>query len=169
MKKVIFWTSLSVFFISLLQTAIFSHISFFMVLPDLALLTVIYIAISNGSLTGLVCGFIAGFLSDFLSAAPIGLNSFIFTLAGYFVGRFYGLYNLNKIIFPCVLGGLSFLFKALLLFVLKLFFGQNIHTYNILSIDFVLEITINIIFSPPVFLFFNLFPQAFKLKEYGNV
>ena len=60
MKKVILWTSLSVFFITLLQTAIFSHISFFTVLPDFILLTVIYIAISNGSLTGLICGFIAG-------------------------------------------------------------------------------------------------------------
>lgn len=169
LKKVILWTSLSVFFIGLLRTAIFSHISFFTVLPDLVLLIVVYIAISNGSLTGLVCGFIAGLLSDFLSAAPIGLNSFIFTLAGYCIGKFYGLYNLNKIIFPCVLGGLSFLFKVLLLFVLNLFFGQNIHTYEVLSVNFLLEVSINIVFSPMVFLFFNLFPQAFKLKEYGNV
>ena len=147
MKKVILWTSLSVFFITLLQTAIFSHISFFTVLPDLVLLTVIYIAISNGSLTGLICGFIAGLLADFLSAAPIGLHSFI--------------YNLNKVIFPCILGGLGFVFKVLLLFVLKMLFGQNIHTYNIFSINFAIEAAVNIFFTPFVFLFFNLFPQAF--------
>ena len=161
MKKVILWTSLSVFFITLLQTAIFSHISFFTVLPDLILLTVIYIAISNGSLTGLICGFIAGLLADFLSAAPIGLHSFIFTLTGYLVGKFYGIYNLNKVIFPCILGGLGFVFKVLLLFVLKILFGQNIHTYNIFSINFAIEAAVNIFFTPFVFLFFNLFPQAF--------
>ncbi|UTC67804.1 MULTISPECIES: rod shape-determining protein MreD [unclassified Treponema] len=169
MRKVILWTSLSVFFITLLQTAVFSHISFFTVLPDLVLLTVIYIAISNGSLSGLICGFIAGLLADFLSASPIGLHSFIFTLTGYIVGKFYGIYNLNKIIFPCVLGGLAFLSKVLLLFILKLLFGQNIHTYNVFSLNFAIESAVNILFAPLVFLFFNLFPQAFKSKEYGTI
>lgn len=169
MKKVILWTSLSVFFITLLKTAIFSHISFFTVLPDLVLLTVIYIAISNGALTGLTCGFIAGLLADFLSAAPIGLHSFIFTLTGYLIGKFYGVYNLNKVIFPCVLGGIGFLFKVILLFVLKILFGQNIHTYDVFSINFALETAVNIVFTPFVFLFFNLFPQVFILTEYGKI
>lgn len=169
MKKVILWTSLSVFFISLLQTAVFSHISFFKVLPDLILLTVVYIAIFNGSLTGLICGFIAGLLLDFLSLAPLGLHSFIFTLTGYLVGKFYGLYNLNKVVFPCILGGLAFLFKAALLFVLKLLFGQNIHTYNFISIGFAIEAAVNIVFTPLIFLFFNLFPQAFTLEEYRTI
>ncbi|WP_253676694.1 MULTISPECIES: rod shape-determining protein MreD [unclassified Treponema] len=169
MKKVILWTSLSVFFITLLQTAVFSHISFFAVLPDLVLLTVIYIAISNGAITGLICGFIAGLLADFLSAAPIGLHSFIFTLTGYLIGKFYGFYNLNKIVFPCILGTLGFLFKVLLLFILKILFGQNIHTYDIFSVNFAIEAAVNIVFTPFVFLFFNLFPQAFISKEYSTI
>ncbi|WP_225969363.1 rod shape-determining protein MreD [Treponema pedis] len=140
MKKVILWTSLTAFFISLLQTAVFSHISFFPIMPEFILLLILYTGISNGSMTGLVCGFISGLFLDFLSAAPIGLHSFIFTLLGFISGKIYGLYNLNKIIFTCLLGTAVFLFYAVILFVLRFLFGQNIHIFNLITLDFLIRI-----------------------------
>lgn len=166
MKRVILWTSLAAFFIGLLQTAVFSHISFFPMLPDFILLLILYTAVSNGSTAGLICGFICGLFLDFLSAAPIGLHSFIFTLLGFTAGKIYGLYNLNKIVLPCLLGILGFLFNAFLLFVLRFIFGQNIHTYTIFSTDFLIRLAVNAAFTPVLFLFFNLFPSIFKIKEY---
>ena len=91
MSKVIVWTSLTAFFIGLLQTAVFSHIAAIKVTPDLIMLIIVYAAISNGSKVGMVCGFIAGILVDFLSVAPLGLSSFIFTLAGFIIGKFCGI------------------------------------------------------------------------------
>ncbi len=167
MKTVILWTSLTAFFIGLLQTAVLSHIYFLSITPNFILLLILYTAVSNGSLTGLICGFISGLLLDFLSAAPIGLHSFIFTLLGYTVGKLYGRYNLNKIIFPCLLTLVCFLCNVFILFLLRLVFGQNIHTYKILTIDFLIRLAVNIGFAPIMFFFLDLFPSVFKVKEHS--
>lgn len=166
MIKVIVWTSITAFFIGLLKIAVFSYISFIDITPDFILLIVIYASISNGSRAGMICGFISGLLIDFLSAAPLGLSSFIFVFVGFTAGKLYGMYNLNKIVFPCLLGLLGFLFKVLLLFALNFIFGKNIHIYNIYNINFFLELLLNTVFSPIIFFILNLFPSIFKIREF---
>ena len=166
MSKVIVWTSLTAFFIGLLQTAVFSHIAAIKVTPDLIMLIIVYAAISNGSKVGMVCGFIAGILVDFLSVAPLGLSSFIFTLAGFIIGKFCGMYNVNRVLLPVLLGISAFLFKTGLLFILNLVFGKNIHVYNIFHINFLIELALNTFFAPVVFLFLTMFSSTFKMKEF---
>lgn len=165
MKSVILWTSLTTFFISLLQTAVLSHINFLAIIPSFSLILILYIAISNGSFVGLICGFVSGLILDFLSLAPIGLHSFIFTLMGYIVGKLYGRYNLNKVVLPCFLGFFCFAMNTVLLFLLKFLFGNNIHTYNIFSINFLIRIAVNTFFTPIMFFFLDLFPTLYKFKE----
>lgn len=167
MGKVVVWTSCTVFFVSLLQTAIFSHIAVIKVTPDLILLIIVYAAISNGARTGMICGFIAGLLLDFLSAAPLGLSSFIFTLVGFTVGKFHDAYNVDKVVFPCILGFAGFLFKVLSLFALNLVFGKNIHVYTVFHVHFLIELALNTVFSPFVFIFLNMFPSIFKMMEFS--
>ncbi len=164
MRKVVLWTALSIFFIVLIQTAVFSHITIFKFRPEIVLLIISFIAISNGSITGMICGFIGGFILDFLSLAPMGLHAFIFTLQAYIIGKFRGLYNINKFFFPCFLGLSSFLFKVLLLFVLNFIFGNNIH-YHIFNIEFLIQLAINTFLTPFVFFILNLFPSAFFVRE----
>ncbi len=163
MKKVVLWTSLTVFFIVLVRTAVFSHIEFLKFLPEIVLLIIAFIAISNGSITGMLCGFIAGLILDFLSLAPLGIHSFVFTLLAYIIGKFKGLYNINKFLFPCFLGLSSFLFKVVLVFLLSLLF-KNIHCY-IINIEFLIQIALNTLFAPVVFFLLNLFPSAFIATE----
>lgn len=166
MSKVIVWTSLAVFFVGMLQTAVLSHITAVKVMPDIVLLIIVYAAISNGSKMGMICGFIAGLLSDFLSAAPLGLSSFILTLAGFIIGRLCGVYNVSKVFLPALLGLSGFLFKAALLFGLNFVFGKNIHVYNIFHINFLTELVLNTVCAPLVFLFLNMFSSTFKMREF---
>ncbi len=165
MKKVIFWTSFTVFFLVLLKTAVFSHLHFFGIHLDVILFIVVYVSILNGSLLGMLCAFIAGLFLDFLSIAPIGLHSFIFTLTAYIIGKFQGVYNINKFLFPSFLGFISFLFNVLLLFVLSFIFGKNIHTYDIFNIQFLIKLFANTLICPLIFFILNLFPDAFTVKE----
>ncbi len=165
MKKVVFLTSLTIFFLVLLKTAVFSHLPFFDIHINLILFIIVYVSIINGSITGMLCAFIAGLLLDFLSISPIGLHSFIFTLSAYIIGKFKGVYNMNKFLFPAFLGFSSFLFNVLLVFVLHLIFGENIHIYDIFDLKFLIQLVLNTLFCPLVFLFLQLFPNAFIVKE----
>lgn len=165
MKKVIFFTSLSALFLTLFQTAVLSHISVFQVLPDMILALLLYVALLNGSLTGIISGFICGLLVDFLSLAPLGLHSFIFTLLAFIAGKFYGVYNLNKIVLPCLIGSAAFILKVIILFALNFVFGKNIHLYDVFTIKFLIEFIVNILFTPVIFLFLSLFPSAFIAKD----
>ncbi len=165
MKKVVLWTSLTVFFLVLVKTAVFSHLTFFDIHINLILFIIVYVSILNGSITGMICAFIAGLLLDFLSISPLGLHSFIFTLSAYIIGKFKGVYNMNKFLFPAFLGFATFLFNVLLVFVLHVLFGENIHIYDVFNLKFLIQLAVNTFVCPLIFLFLNLFPNVFIVKE----
>jgi rod shape-determining protein MreD len=72
---------------ALLQTSLFPFIALGSVRPDLLLLVVVGVALSDGVMPGLRVGFTAGLMTDLLvDQAPVGLAALVFTGVGYTIG-----------------------------------------------------------------------------------
>ena len=165
MRKVILWTIAAAFLLGVFETAILSHIRFLPALPDLILILVVYIALHNGTVAGITAGFCSGFIFDFLSLAPMGLHSFVFTALGFLYGLLYGKYNVRRFFFPLILGLSATLFKAGILLLLHVLFGQSIQIYNLLAVAFWIEVAENALCAPLLFMLLGLFPNAFAIRE----
>lgn len=165
MGKVIAWTSVLVLFLALFQAAILSNLAFLPAMPDLVLIAVVYVAFMNGSLAGSTAGFISGFVVDFLSAAPVGLHSFVRAVAGFAVGKFSGSFNLNRVAFPALMGFAATVCKAAQVWVLSLFFGEQVRTYRLVGADFWLEALVNAVAAPILFAILGLFDELFVARE----
>jgi rod shape-determining protein MreD len=57
--------------------------------PDLVLIAVVYISISEGKIFGSVTGFLAGLVIDLISGSFLGLMALSFSVAGFVAGSFY--------------------------------------------------------------------------------
>ena len=53
MGRVIFWTTVTVLFFSLLEAAILSNLAFLPVMPDLVMLAIVYVSFMNSSSVGI--------------------------------------------------------------------------------------------------------------------
>ncbi|MGP1593782.1 MAG: rod shape-determining protein MreD [Treponema sp.] len=166
MKHVIWWTLIAAFLFSVFDTAVLSHIDALIMRPDLILLLVLYSAVTNGSIPGMITGFFSGLLFDFLSLAPFGLHSCIFTCVGFLYGYVYKKYNIRTIFFPCLFGITATVLKAAVIFCLRFLFGEIIHVYSIVSFSFWFEAILNTLCAPLMFLLLRLFPSAFEIGEY---
>lgn len=87
MKKIAISSSILMLCLSLIQTALFSHIPFFLITADLALVYIVFVAIHNGSRSAMLLGFATGLFLDFMSLSPLGLSSFILTFIAFFFGK----------------------------------------------------------------------------------
>ena len=56
--------------------------------PDLLLVLLVAVALLRGSVFGAVSGFLAGLLVDTATLQTLGVTSLLFTLAGYWTGRY---------------------------------------------------------------------------------
>ena len=70
----------------LLQSTIITHLSIREVKPDLVLLLLIYIGVSEGQVMGALFGFFAGLTQDIYTPEHIGLNSLVKSVIGFSVG-----------------------------------------------------------------------------------
>jgi len=120
MIRSIIWTIVISIIAALLQSTVIARISFFGVMPDLALCVLVFSAYVNGTMVGQVSGFFSGLFIDFLSAAPLGLNSLIRTLIGALTGIFKDSLFLGYVIMPIILCTVATLLKALIIFVIHL-------------------------------------------------
>lgn len=78
--------ALSLFTAVLLQTSVLSRLSFLGARPDLVLVVVVCLALSNGPAVGMLAGFGGGLVLDALSDHVLGLLALVFCVIGYFAG-----------------------------------------------------------------------------------
>jgi len=165
MGRTVFWTILTVLFLSLFEAAILSNLVFLPVIPDLVLLAVVFVSFLNSPVTGSTAGFLSGLLLDFFSAAPVGLNAFTKTVTGYVAGRLSGSFNLDRLFIPALMGFSATILKAVLTWLLSLFFGEGILTYQLYGGVFWMEVLANTLCAPPVFALLGLFSPLFTDNE----
>jgi len=135
----------------ILQSTVIAKFAFFNVVPDLALCILVFSAYVNGTMTGQISGFFSGLFLDFLSAAPLGLNSLVRTLIGAMAGFFKGAFFLDLFLMPVILCALATIFKALIIYVLHLFFRTSVPAYLFTSSVFWIELGLNCLCSPLLF------------------
>jgi len=136
----------------ILQSTLIARIAFFKVIPDLALCILVFSAYVNGTMAGQVSGFFSGLLLDFLSAAPLGLNCLIRTLIGAIAGIFKGSFFLDVFFMPVILCALASVIKAIILLVLHIIFGSSIPAYSFSSSLFWIELGLNCVSAPFLFM-----------------
>ena len=87
-----------------LQTTIIPFTSIANIIPDLLLIWIVYVAITEGQVTATLIGFLIGLTVDFISGQFLGLSALSKTIAGFLAGYFY---HENKI--DITLGNYQFL------------------------------------------------------------
>ena len=76
------------FFVTIVQVTIVSEIGILGGSPDLVLVTLVAVALTQGSIFGAVTGFWAGLLLDVARLGTLGFTSLLLTLAGFWIGRY---------------------------------------------------------------------------------
>jgi rod shape-determining protein MreD len=76
------------FFVSIVQVTIVSSIGILGGSPDLVLVTLVAVSLTQGSIFGAVSGFWAGLLLDVARLGTLGFTSLLLTLAGFWTGRY---------------------------------------------------------------------------------
>lgn len=79
-----------------LQTTVITFMSVLHIVPDVMLIWIVYIAVTQGQIPATLYGFCIGLALDLISGQFLGLTAFTKTLAGFLAGYFY---NENKIEF----------------------------------------------------------------------
>ncbi|MBI9071648.1 MAG: rod shape-determining protein MreD [Melioribacteraceae bacterium] len=89
--------------IAILQMTIVPFLTFSFIAPDLIMILVIYFALRDGQMFGMVLGFVLGLLFDLFSGSLLGGHMFAYTLTGFIAGYFYNenktSYNINSFFF----------------------------------------------------------------------
>jgi len=152
MIRCIVFTVILCILAGLLQSTVISQIAFLNVIPDIALCILVYSAYINGTMSGQVSGFMSGLFLDFLSASPLGLNCLVRTLIGAFAGIFKGALFLDTFFMPVILCAAATLIKSVIMIVLHLFFGSAVPSYSFTSSLLWIEIGLNCLCAPLLFL-----------------
>jgi rod shape-determining protein MreD len=163
-KKILF-ALLLILIAALLQSTLFFRLSIHYAVPDIALLILVFVSYTNGSLMGQTTGFFGGILLDFISFSPLGLNILVRTVIGYLVGLFRGTFFLDRVFLPVALCiGATFL-KAGLLFALNLLFANATPAYNFMTPPFWIELAMNTVLAPFLFMFFKFFGRLLVMEN----
>ena len=78
--------TLVILLLGLLQSSVFPYFEVVGIRPSLVLMAAITLATVSNDSRALYWGFLGGLLIDLLSAAPLGVNTLIFTLLVYIIG-----------------------------------------------------------------------------------
>jgi len=157
MIRTTLWTILFCTIGVIIQSTFLSRIVLFQIVPDIALCILVFSAYVNGTMTGQISGFFSGLLYDFLSAAPLGMNCLIRTVTGALTGLFKGRFFLDAVFMPMILCALATILKALIVFILHLIMGSAIPSYSLVTPVFWVEIGLNVLIAPLLFLLLKKF------------
>jgi len=157
MIRCVIWTVVFSIAAAILQSTLLAKIAIFNAVPDLALCVLVFSAYVNGTMTGQVSGFLSGLFIDFLSAAPLGLSSLIRTIIGALTGLFKDSLFLGYVVMPVILCAVATVLKALMMFALHLFIGNAIPAYSFTSLLFWIELGLNSLCAPLLFLLLRNF------------
>lgn len=152
MIRTILLSTLLLSLATFVQSTWFGAIAVWGVIPDLALLILVWLSYKNGPVEGPVSGFLSGIVEDCVSVAPIGFHAFIRTFVAALSSLLHGAFYIDKIFLPVALGAGGTLAKALGAWLLSLVFGPRIQTYGFLDKVLWIEVAYNGLIAPLVFL-----------------
>lgn len=163
--KYVIWPVVFATIAALLQSVLLYRIKIYGAVPDISLGVVVFSAYVNGTMNGQLTGFFSGLFYDFLSASPMGLNTFIRTVIGTFFGGGRRTFYLDKAVLPMILCASATAMKAVILFILHLFFSDAIPVYSLTGPVFWVELLLNTIMAPFLFGFLKKFRPLLMAPE----
>lgn len=161
MLKTILIASAAAVGCTLLQSTWLHAIAVYAVIPDLALLVVVYVSFQNVRTEGIATGFISGLMQDFISSAPLGFNAFVRTVISFGFNLISGSFYIDRILMPMLFGATATLLKALATAVLALAFPAFIHGYDFLDRILWIETAYNAVLAPVLFFLLGLLKPLF--------
>ena len=157
--------SLSLVTAVLLETALFPFLTLVGFRPNLLLLLVVGVALSDGAMSGLRVGFAAGLLTDLMiHQAPVGLAALVFTGVGYVIGLARPYLAPDSLTAPILLAFISGLLGTAGYGVLSILLGDERVTGALLVQASVSVALYNTLLAPIVFGIVNRLSDRFPLQ-----
>lgn len=144
-----------IFLTIILQTTVLNNIAFKGIKPDFAVIMIILISNNLGSIRGQLLGFFSGLVEDFLSLSPFGFSALIKSVLGYLGGTTEGKIFLDPIVVPIIFVFIGTIIKSFLAFLLILIFSPE-KSGSVFSISLLIEISMNVIFTPFLYLILKI-------------
>ncbi len=161
MIRSIAWTTALMALLAYMQSTIMQRIAVFGVVPDAALVVLVFCSIRNGSMEGQVSGFLSGLAFDPISGSPLGFNVLIRTVIGHLYGVFHQKFFIDAFVGPFVLLFTATLLKAGLGALLGLAFPGSIALHAAMGRSVLLEALYNSLLAIPLFLILGLLKGLF--------
>ncbi|HAK44818.1 MAG TPA: rod shape-determining protein MreD [Spirochaeta sp.] len=161
----IFGLLLTILFV-VLQSTLLQKIAVNGVVPDIALIIIVFTSNSLGTMKGQMLGFIAGFVQDFLSSGPLGFNALIRTIIGFFFGKIKGKLFLDSILLPIIFIVAASLMKEALIALTGFIFIADSQII-FFGRDFFIELGLNAVLAPFVFALLKLL-KIYRINEKGG-
>ena len=168
MIKVFSVSTLILFILAMVETAILSNFSFLPAVPDLVLLASIYIVMMNGKTAGVIIGFTSGLILDFITGCPFGYNCLLRTIICYFAGFFNKNLNFRGIFIPFLIGLCGTFAKVFITWLISLFLPNTVVTYSMISISFFTELLLNSFLAPVIFKIVGCFDKHIAMDVSGG-
>ncbi len=168
MIKVFSVSTLILFILAMVETAILSNFSFLPAVPDLVLLASIYIVMMNGKTAGVIIGFTSGLILDFITGCPFGYNCLLRTIICYFAGFFNKNLNFRGIFIPFLIGLCGTFAKVFITWLISLFYPNTVVTYSMISISFFTELLLNSLLAPLIFKIVGCFDKHIAVNGSGG-
>ena len=168
MIKVFSVSTLILFILAMVDTAILSNFSFLPAVPDLVLLASIFIVMMNGKTAGVIIGFTSGLILDFITGCPFGYNCLLRTIICYFAGFFNKNLNFRGIFIPFLIGLCGTFAKVFITWLISLFYPNTVVTYSMISISFFTELLLNSFLAPVIFKIVGCFDKHIAMDVSGG-
>jgi len=148
------------FFVSLLlicilvvlQSTLFYYMIPNAVIPDFALIIIAFCGARKGIGEGQLLGFMGGLAEDFITASFPGFNALIKTLIGFLSGTVKNKVLFDPVIFPSIFIFCASLLKGIFAAAIAHLFFPKGYFPAVFTTSFMLEILLNTLLAPPVYL-----------------
>lgn len=149
-----------------LQTTVFSWLSFSGIIPNIMLILTVTYAIMKGDSVGIIIGFFCGLLADVFFGTFIGLNAIFYMFIGFFNGKFHQVFYEDDVKLPLVLIFTSDLLYGLsyyvIMFLLRSRFDFSFYFLKIILPEVIYTIAITLIYYPILLLIHKLLDRSEK-------
>jgi rod shape-determining protein MreD len=134
--------------------------------PDLAVTTLVALALLRGPLVGAVAGFWAGLVLDVATLGTLGLSSLLLTPTGYWAGRFGEATTRSSPYPPLVAVALATLWLAVGSAAVHFMLGESVPASRVFGAVLVPTLALNLLLAYPVYrLCRRVFPAGVRARR----
>ena len=164
-RTVLASTVLSSLFL-VIQTTWMKQGLFFGIIPDFALLVVVWVAYRNSHIQGALTAFFTGLVCDMLASSPLGYFAFLYLLPAYAAFKLRLVLQMDGFLLPVAFGVIASLVKALASISLGLLFrDQNLPVYSFSDYHLWVEIVLSGLIAPLLFVVLNRMKSLLVTKK----